>query len=138
MKFKIVLLVAILTLGVSSISFGASAWVARQTDGSVRFTGTSPIPNLDIKPSANVFFAWDVLSNGTTYSIGTIHTSGTFTYATSSIDTNIYRMPNDDSSHSNANATTSLTAYTGTAHLPPNAPADIATSPDWAGWTASK
>jgi len=138
MKFKILVLTAILTLGVSSISFGAAAWVARQTDGTVRLTGTSPIPNLDLKPSANVFFSWDVLANGTTYSIGTIHTSGTFTYATSSVDTNIYRMPNDTASHSNANATTSLTAYTGTAYLCPNAPADVSTPATWTGWTASK
>ena len=138
MKFKVLLFAAILTLGVSSISFGAAAWVDRGTDGSVTFTGTSPIPSLTIKPSANVFFSWDVLSNGTTYSIGTIHTSGTFTYATSSVDTNIYRWSNDAPTYSNANATTSLTAYTGTAHKCPDAPADINSFPVWTGWTASK
>jgi hypothetical protein len=138
MKFKILFLTVILSLGVSSVSFGATAWVARQTDGTVRLTGVAPVPNLDLKPSANVFFCWDVLSNGTTYSIGTIHTSGTFTYATSSVDTNIYRMPNDVAAHSNANATTSLTVYTGTAWLAPNAPVDVNTPAVWTGWTASK
>jgi hypothetical protein len=134
MKIKTLLLVAILTLGFSSFSFGASGWLARGGDGSVTFAGTAPIPSLTIKPSANVFFSWDVLANGTTYSIGTIHTSGTFTYCTSSIDTNIYRMPNA----SNANGTTSQTAYTGTAALCPNAPVNTTTPPDWTGWTASK
>lgn len=138
MKFKILSLLTILSLTITSISFAATAWVDRQTDGTVRLTGTSPIPHLDLKPSANVFFCWDVLANGTTYSIGTIHTSGTFTYATSSVDTNIYRMPNDDATHSNANATTSLTAYTGTAYKAPNAPADVNTPAVWTGWTASK
>lgn len=134
MKFKIFALAAILTLGVSSVSFAASAWVARGDDGSVTFTGTAPVPSLTIKPSANVFFGFDVLTNGTTYSIGTIHTSGTFTYATSSTDTNIYRYANA----SNANATDSLTTYTGSAQLPPDAPTDVTSSAVWTGWTASK
>jgi hypothetical protein len=138
MKFKIMLLAAILTLGISSVSFGGANWVDRGADGSVSFTSASNSIPLIMKPSANVFFSWDVLANGTTYSIGTIHTSGTFTYATSSVDTNIYRWSNDAPTYSNANAGTSLTAYTGTAHKCPDAPADTNTSPVWTGWTASK
>jgi len=137
MKYKILLLVAVLTLGITSNSFGAAAapgWLDRGTDGSVTFTGgTNGLPNLIVKPSANVFLAWGVETTGVAYVIGTIHTSGTFTYATTSTDTNIYRYANTSQTSSSA------TTYDGSAQLPPSSPADATTAIAWgAGWTASK
>ena len=138
MKFRILALAAILTLAVSSVAFataGTAAWLARGTDGSVVIPGTLPVPSLTLKPSANVFFSWAVESGGTAYSLGTLHTSGTFTYATTSTDTNIYRWANA----TNANATTSLTDYTGSGALCPSSPASATDVISWAaGWTASK
>lgn len=93
MKKKILFLSAILTLGFAASSFAAAAditggvWTA-QTDG-VILIGT-----LQIKPSANVKMAYKNTVINTvpiSYSIGTNHSSGTFLYATSSTDTNIYR-----------------------------------------------
>lgn len=137
MKFRILALAAILSLGVSSLAFataGTASFLARGTDGSVTIAGTSPVPSLILKPSANVFFSWAVESGGTAYSIGTLHTAGTFTYATSSTDTNIYRWQNT----SNANNTSSLTTYGGSGVKCPSSPASATGTVDWTGWTASK
>ena len=138
MRSKIIVLAAILSLASSSVAFGAAgaaAWLERADDGSVVIPGTAPTPSLTIKPSANVFLGWAVETGGTAYTLGTLHTSGTFTYATTSTDTNIYRWQNS----TNANATTSLTVYTGTAKLPPASPIDATNVIAWeAGWTASK
>jgi hypothetical protein len=140
MRFRILALAAILTLGVSSAAFasaGTAAWLDRGADGSVVIPGTSPVPSLTLKPSANVFFSWAVESGGTAYSIGTIHTSGTFTYATTSTDTNIYRWQN--ASNANAGTPPSLTVYTGDAVKCPSSPATATGTISWiAGWTASK
>ena len=123
MKKKILFLAAILTLGFSANSFAAATditggtWTA-QTDG-VILIGT-----LQIKPSANVTFAYNNQADATSgaivaYSIGTQHTSGSFRYATSSTDTNIYRTPD---------LTAALVA----------APANATAGVDWTGWTAAK
>lgn len=138
MKFRILALAAILTLGVSTVAFataGTAAFLDRGTDGTVTIAGTSPVPSLTLKPSANVFFSWAKESGGTAYSIGTLHTSGSFTYATTSTDTNIYRYANA----SNANATSSLTVYTGAGAKCPSSPANATDVIAWGtGWTASK
>lgn len=137
MKFKVALTVAILSLGFAANSFsavGTAAWLERGTDGSVVIPGTDPRPDLTLKPSANVFISWAVDSTGVAYSIGALHTSGTFTYATSSTDTNIYRYANSDQ------ASTSLTQYSNTtAAKCPSSPDGATGLISWgAGWTASK
>ena len=138
MKFKVAILAAVLTLGFAGSAFSAvgnAAWLDRQADGTVIIPGNPPArPNLNLKPSANVFFSWAVETTGVAYSIGALHTSGTFTYATSSTDTNIYRWANSDQS------STSQTVYSNTnaAKCPasPNGATGLIT---WvAGWTASK
>jgi hypothetical protein len=138
MNNKILLLAVVLTLGISANSFGSAGtagWKDRQPDGSVKIPGgTNSLPDLTLKPSANVFFSWAVDTTGVAYSIGTLHTSGTFTYATTSTDTNIYRWANTDQS------STSLTAYSNTtAKKCPDSPANATEAIAWeAGWTASK
>ena len=136
MKYIVLTLATVLVLGYAASSFataGATDWLDRQEDGSVIIPGTDPRPALNVKPSANVFFAWGVETTGVSYTIGTIHTSGTFTYATSSTDTNIYRFANA------AQASTSLTAYDGAAQLPPSSPEGATGQVVWGeGWTASK
>lgn len=121
MKKKILFLSAILTLGFAANSFALATditggtWTA-QTDG-VILIGT-----LQIKPSANVTFAYKhtvVSAAPVAYAIGTQHTSGSFRYATSSTDTNIYRTPD---------LTAALVA----------APASATAGVDWTGWTAAK
>lgn len=137
MKSKVIAVTAIVSLALSSFAFGAAQdadWLDRSDDGSVTIAA-SVSPTLTIKPSANVFFGWGVETAGTAYSIGTIHTSGTFTYATTSTDTNIYRFENE----TNANPSTDLKVYTGTAQLPPASPDSATDVIAWgAGWTASK
>lgn len=128
MKKMVFLLVAVLTLGVSANCFAAAAaasWLTTAADGSVTLTGgTNALPNLIVKPSANVKIAWGVETTGVAYSLGTAHSTGTFTYATTSTETNIYRF---------------LNANQASPQAPPNSPADANTSIAWgAGWTASK
>lgn len=137
MKFKVLVFAALLTLGISAVSYaavGTTAWRPRATDGSVTIpTTVAGLPALTIKPSANVFMAWGVETTGVSYTIGTIHTSGTFTYATSSTETNIYRFSNA------SQASTSNTTYSGSAQLPPDSPLGATGLVTWgAGWTASK
>lgn len=132
MKNKIVLLAAVLSLGfaanvfaasASSASGSASGWVTA-TSGSINFglkSGTPATPLLTLKPSANVVLYYTVYGTNTAYVAGSYHTSGSFAYGTSSVDTNIFR-----------------TGYT--AGTDPTVPAYVAAtnSVDWAGWTAAK
>lgn len=104
MKKKILFLSAVLTLGFAAVSFAGvvlttPASLADCTGGvwTGQFGGEIQIgpntANIKIKPSANVGMAYNrtVVGVPVAYSIGTAHTSGTFLYATSSTDTNIYR-----------------------------------------------
>lgn len=138
MKVKIIILAAVLTLGISVNAFaaaGAAAWLARTADGSFAFPTTNSSVVFSVKPSANVWFAYGPETTGVAYVLGTLHTSGTFTYATTSTDTNIYRFENQTQSTSITGAGT----YDGDGELPPNSPADATALISWgAGWTASK
>lgn len=134
MKKKILLAAGMLSL-VTAVSVvaaptvstdgSASGWVSQDASGQIKLgvgSGTPPTPILTVKPSANVVLYYTVNATGTAYVSGSYHTSGSFAYGTSSLDTNIYR-----------------TGYTtGTDPTMPTV-ADSATGAiDWTGWTAAK
>lgn len=128
MKKMVLLITVALTLGASATCFAAAAatgWLTPGADGSVTISGgTNSLPNLILKPSANVKINWGVETTGVAYSLGTAHTSGTFTYCTTSTETNIYRYQNSNQA-----------SPQGCPDSPPDANSSIA----WgAGWTASK
>ena len=138
MKFKIIILAAVLTVGFSANAFAAAAaatWLTRSADGSFAFPTTTSITVFTVKPSANVWIAYGPETTGVAYTLGTLHSSGTFTYASTSTDTNIYRFKNDTQS----SATVGAGTYGGAGQLPPNSPPDATSAIAWtAGWTASK
>ena len=136
MKKIAIMFVAALTLGIVSSSYVEAAWLARQADGSVIIpvTGTRPAVSPPIKPSANVFLNWAVEASGTAYTLGTTHSSGTYLYATTSGDTNIYRflLPAATVLSSDGLSITQAT-------VPPAAPSGANVGGTWGtGWTASK
>jgi hypothetical protein len=93
------------------------------TCGSAAGTGQA----MDIKPSANVGFAYDGGTTGVAYVVGAYHAQGSKVYGSSSTDTNIF--------YKDITAPGIGTALTGT-DLP-----DVPTPPAGAfgsGWTASK
>jgi hypothetical protein len=138
MKSKVLMLAAVLTLCFSANAFAAAAaagWLARSADGSFAWTVTNTITPFSVKPSANVWIAYGGETTGVSYSLGTLHTSGTFTYATTSTDTNIYRFANAVQT----SATQGAGTYGGSGQLPLASPPDATSAISWtAGWTASK
>lgn len=137
MKNKIIFLAAVLTLGVSANVFAAAGtmgWLTKAADGSFAFTVTNSVQPISVKPSANVWLGYGPETTGSAYGLAALHSSGTFTYATTSTDTNIYR-------YANAVQTTALTtgAYDGAGINCPATPSSATASIAWgAGWTASK
>lgn len=137
MKNRILLFAAVLSLGISSNVFAAAGtmtWLTKAADGSFAFPVTTSIQPLSVKPSANVWVGYGFETTGVAYGLATLHTSGTFTYATTSTDTNIYRK-------ANASQTVAITtgAYNGSGANCPATPADATSGISWpAGWTASK
>ena len=132
MKNKVLMLAAVFTFALAANSFAASSaftWLTT-TGGAATPTITSPNPTFSFKPSANVTFGLSVEATGVSYSLGTFHTSGTRTYATTSTDTNIYYFDN---------AAASLANSASTATKPADAPATATTMVSWGtGWSASK
>lgn len=135
MKKKVLLLVAILTITCATNSFAAFDWLSKTAPvggGTQTFPHTGANLQLDVKPSANVVLGYDVTATGVSYTLCSYHVSGTFTYCTSSTDTNIYRY-----------ATTGGNATQSAVQKGPNAPATATTAIDWTAaagvaWTASK
>ena len=135
MKNKVLILAALLTLSCATNSFAAFDWLSKTAPvggGTQDFPKTGTNLLLQVKPSANVVMGYDVTTTGVSYSLGSYHVSGTFTYATSSTDTNIFRFPT-----AGGNATQS------TVQKGPAAPATATTAIDWTSaagvaWTASK
>src|SRR6266498_4997746 len=122
MKNKVLLLAAVLTLGFSANAFaavGTMAWLSKSADGSFAFPVTNSIVVLTVKPSANVWLGYGPESTGAAYGLAALHSSGTFTYATTSTDTNIYRYLNTSQTTAN---TTGL--YAGSGANCPATPAD--------------
>jgi len=139
MKKKALILAALFTLTCAANSFAAAVgftWLSEGTTadpggGSQTMAVTDPVPALTFKPSAGVVVGYSSHASGATYSLGTYHMTGTFTYATTSTDTNFYRYPN-------ASNATQDDVQKG-----PDAPADASTEYDWTSvagvaWTASK
>lgn len=139
MKKKVLLFAALLTLSCAANSFAAAVdftWLSAGTStdnggGNQTMAVTAPVPELVFKPSAGVVMGYSSHVSGATYALGSYHTTGTFTYATTSTDTNIYRYPN---------ASNSVQADV---QKGPNAPTDATTQYDWTtvagvAWTASK
>ena len=124
MKNKVILLAAVLSLTCSANAFAAFAWITTSASGDSAIPKTGTRQALSIKPSANVSLGYDTIALGASYSIGSYHATGTFTYATTSTDTNIYRYLNTAQS---------------SAQVGPDAPATATSMVSWgAGWTASK
>jgi hypothetical protein len=141
MKKRILILAAVLSLGCAANSFAAAlAWLSLGTTGDPGggtqvFTPTAPAPGISFRPSAGVVMGYAKQTNGPTYTLATYHMTGTFCYATTSVDTNIYRKENVAVG---GNATQGNV----TALAVPAAPADVNTNmgPTWVAgaWTASK
>lgn len=115
MKKTVLLIAAVLTLGVSANSF--AAWLTT-TDN----LGCATLNLTGLKPSANVVLGYKPGGSGVAYSVGTYHSSGSFSYGTSSGDTNIFRMPVNGSTFTE----------------PPAAPTTAGAGADWTAWTAAK
>lgn len=137
MKNKILLLAAVLTLGCAVNSFAAAqafTWLATVGGGDqVVQPITAPNAALTLKPSAGVIIGYSSQATGQSYALGSYHTSGTFTYATTSTDTNIYRYPTPGG---NGGAQTTI-------QKGPDAPATATSQYNWTSvagvaWTASK
>lgn len=129
---KILLTAAVIVMAYSTSVFAAaSSWITAGADGTYSLGTTANHQLLGIKPSANVRLGYgsttqtiNTVTTGIAYCLGTYHTSGTFTYATSSGDTNIFRYPKNE-------ANNTFTA-------PPDAPTTATAGATWTGWTASK
>jgi len=138
MKKNVLKLAAVLTLGISVNSYAAAlapAWI-HNVNGTVTIPITTATIPMVLKPSANIFLGYGNDAAGTAYVLLSTHATGTFTYGTSSGDTNIFRLP-------------SATTYTGTqgADMAPTvtlsggsipAVPAINTGATWTGWTAAK
>jgi hypothetical protein len=135
MKNKVLLLATILTISCATNSFAAFSWLSTTAPvggGTQNFPRTGTNLQLSVNPSANVVLGYDVTATGVSYTLCAYHVSGTFTYCTSSTDTNIYRFPT-----SGGNATQA------SVQKGPSAPATATTAIDWTSangvaWTASK
>ena len=141
MKNKFLIIAAVLSLAFAANSFaGSIAWLSEGTTsdpggGTQTITGSAPAPNISFKPSAGVIIGYASQTNGPTYTLATYHMTGTFAYATTSVDTNLYRKEN---TATGGNATqTNVTSLS-----VPDAPADVNTNMGtvWVAgaWTASK
>lgn len=135
MKKIVALLATVLTLGISVNSF-AAATMLDISGGQVTLptTDAAKRPALVLKPSANVYFGWEV-NAGLSYVILTTHVSGSFMYGTSSGDTNIFRVPSVATV--SGNTITVALSGAGVTGLPA-APSGPGLAADWTGWTAAK
>lgn len=134
MKKITILLTVMLTLSTAANSFAAFAWLssADPPASTQIYTATAPNPDLTLKPSANVYIGYDAGANGVSYTLGSYHKSGTFTYCTSSTDTNIFRFNTTGGNGTQANVQEC-----------PDAPATATTEINWdnaagVAWTATK
>jgi len=130
---KLLAIAALLTLSASAV-YGLNdlAWTAPTSGAFVlgAGSGTPATPLLTIKPSANVYMAYKGGANptaGTTYSLGTFHTSGSKLFGSSSVETNIFYYDKGVA----IGATTDVTPA-----IPDST--SIAAGAFAAGWTASK
>lgn len=117
---KVIALLAAAVIMSSASAF--AAWSTPAGDGTYSYSATNVGTNVAFitKLSANVKIKYNPdTANGTFYTIGTHHTSGTKSYATSSGDSRLFMKEN---------------AAQATAAEPP----DAAATPDWTGWTAVK
>lgn len=81
---------AALTESIDTGSAADGAWFKAAASGKVTFPGsTTNGPLIQFTPSANVSMAYDC-NDGTIYSFGTYHSSGTKLYSTSSTDAKIF------------------------------------------------
>lgn len=112
---KITLLIAAALLATSGIAFavdatiptGTPAWTGPPSDGTISYQATKVGAGVvfQVKPSANVGATLAADANGTAYVAGTYHSSGTKTYATSSVDAKIYMKENTDQANPSLPAT---------------------------------
>jgi hypothetical protein len=141
MKKRILILAAVLTLGCAVNSFAAAiAWLSAGTTsapggGTQSFTPTAPAPAIEFKPSAGVVVGYAKQTNGPTYTLATYHMTGTFCYATTSVDTNIYRKEN---TAAGGNSTQTNVTALGVPDAPADVNVDMGATWVAGAWTASK
>lgn len=143
MKNKILILTAVLSLACAANSFaGSIVWLSAGTTaapggGTQAITVTGTAPAASFKPSAGVVMGYASQTNGPSYTIASYHMSGSFAYATSSVDTTIYRKEN---TAAGGNATQANVTALGIPDAPADANASAAMGALWVAgaWTASK
>ena len=128
---KILAIVAVLSLSsTAAYAINNLTWTA-PTSGAFTLGGVATgTASLVVKPSANVYMAYQggaTPTAGTTYSLGTFHTSGSKLFGSSSVETNIFYYDKGVA----IGASTTVTPAIPT-------PTSIATGAFAAGWTASK
>jgi len=128
---KIIMIAALLTLSTSAAyAINNLTWTAPTSSAFTLGAATASTPLLVVKPSANVYMAYmggAAPTAGTTYSLGTFHTSGSKLFGSSSVETNIFYYDKAVA----IGATTTVTPA-----IP--SPTSIAVGAFAAGWTASK
>lgn len=135
MKLKVLALIAafgLLAAGIAVAGNGVgTSWVAQDTAGQIIYpSNTTNGPLITFKPSANVHMAYDC-SNGTTYTVGSYHSSGTKVYGTSSGDAKIYMY--------DTGAAIGDPAVSGLVTIPAASTVTETGSDGWtAGWSAIK
>ncbi len=123
---KIIAIIALLVSAGAAYGAASTNW-SYGTSGVFTMGGTK---SLDVKPSANVGFAYNGGTAGVAYTVASYHAQGSRCYATSSTDTNIFYLNITAPGIGTALSSVTLPA-------PPAPPAGV----DWTtngGWSASK
>lgn len=134
MKVKTMVLASVVTLTCAASSFAAISWLSgadTPASGASQAINVTGSPAMVFKPSSNVQIGYEAGGSGAAYLLGAYHISGSFVYATSSVDTGIYRHT------SGANTTRALVNANA---VFPAAPTSSASVMDWVttAWTLSK
>ena len=132
---KLLAIAAVLSLSAAAAAVyggnvNSTAWTAPTSGAFTLGAATNASAQLNVKPSANVYMAYmggAAPTAGTTYTLGTFHTSGSKLFGSSSVETNIFYYDKGVA----IGASTTVTPAIPT-------PTSIATGAFAAGWTASK
>lgn len=130
---KIIAVVALVAMSAGvGHAINAVTWTKQNASGAIDLGSGTPTtnPTLSLKPSANVFMAYNADAAGVGFSVGSYHGQGSRAFATSSVDTNIYYK---DFTGGTAPGVTTATDQN---QIP--AVADAMAGTGFSGWTASK
>ncbi|QWV95057.1 hypothetical protein KP004_07730 [Geomonas oryzisoli] len=86
---KVLAIIALLGLSAGA-AYSATTWAYPSTSGTYTLGTAGSTHFLDIKPSANVGFAYDGGTTGVAYVVGSYHAQGSRVFGGSSTDTNIF------------------------------------------------